>query len=146
MEPPSRPPPRPPYRSLIKSGALTYTVHHEDVIHMWCNVDLECPLSPNHDWAVCSSVGFIFDQNTPEPLEKFWASMNLAMLNAGPGAFRVARGQGDDGIPCVECVAYNDYRWLVWTSVLEGDGLYEWTLWRAEDLQPGPSHPRAGFP
>jgi len=120
---------------VYRSGTLSYTVPQNDVVHMWCDLDLGYRSAASDDWAVCSSVGFSFDRLIPEPLERFAAYMRGAMLEAGPGLFRTVLGRDEDGVPCVECVALPDYRWLVWTNArVEADGLHEWTLWRAEDL------------
>lgn len=134
-----------PYRS----GALSYTVPQSHVVHMWCDIDLECRSAANDDWAVCVAVGFSFDRNATARWERFAAYMEAVMLEAGPGLFRVLRGRDEADIPSVECVALPDYRWLAWTNTREPDGLHEWTLWRAEDVtgngtaKEGPGRPRS---
>ena len=119
-----------PYRS----GTLSYTVPQQDVVHMWCDMDLQCRSAASDDWAVCIGVGFSFDKRRPGPWERFAARMEASMIEAGPGLFRVLRGLDEAGIPSVECVALPDYRWLAWTNTRDPDGLYEWTLWRNEDV------------
>ena len=128
------PPYQPPSLSY-RSGTLSYTVPQEDVVHMWCNLDLTCKSAASDDWVVCSAVGFSFDRLLPSPFKRFCGYMNHAVLAAGPGFFRALHGEDSDGIPSVECVALPDYRWLVWVNTRETDGMYEFTLWRAEDVE-----------
>lgn len=137
---------RHPPDQVYQSGTLSYTIPQTDVVHMWCELDLTCRSAANEDWAVCTGVGFSFDRMVQGPPERFTRRMEREVISAGPGLFRVQAGKDEADVPYVECLALAAYRWLVWVPSREPDGLYEWTLWRAEDLsgdqrQPvGPGH------
>lgn len=123
-----------PPPAVYHSGALSYTIPRDDVVHMWCELDLTFRSAANDEWTVCTTVGFSFDRLMQTHCKRFAARMEGEMVTAGPGLFRVQMGQDEARVPFVECVALADYRWIVWVPAREPDDLYEWTLWRIEDV------------